>query len=81
MRRSTVFIPASTLTIAAGITGLVLWLNHSSYEDRVEGCAQALEKQHAEGGEGRPGTCDGVKKDDYAALVTDTDAARDDRDR
>lgn len=73
MRRSTIFIPASTLTIAAGITGLVLWLNHSSYEDRVEGCAQALEKQYAEGGKGRPGTCDGVKKDDYTALVADAD--------
>ncbi|GHC40993.1 hypothetical protein [Streptomyces flavofungini] len=73
MRRSTIFIPASTLTIAAGITGLVLWLNHSSYEDRVENCAQALEKQHAEGGEGRPDPCDRVKKNDYTALVADAE--------
>ncbi|MFD9887647.1 hypothetical protein ACFWZT_39975 [Streptomyces alboflavus] len=80
MRRSTVFIPTSTLTIAAGITGLILWLNHSSYEDRVEDCARALEQQYAEGGTGRPGTCDGVRKDDYAALVADA-AARDDRGR
>ncbi|ARX83186.1 MULTISPECIES: hypothetical protein [Streptomyces] len=75
MRRSTIFIPTSTLTIAAGITGLVLWLNHSSYEDRVEDCAQALEQQYAEGGKGRPETCDGVRKDDYTALVADAETA------
>ncbi|MFD5697461.1 hypothetical protein [Streptomyces lasiicapitis] len=71
MRRTTILISTGALTVAGGITGLILWLNQPSYDDRVQDCAAAL-KERAEGDKTKPDACEEVKDDDYMALVLST---------
>ncbi|GGV36670.1 hypothetical protein AB0I84_49160 [Streptomyces spectabilis] len=60
MRRSTVLIPAGVLAVAGGLTGLVLWLNQPSYDDRVNDCVAAL-KDRPQGDEAEPEACEEAK--------------------
>ncbi|CAM5590020.1 hypothetical protein [Streptomyces purpurascens] len=68
-RRSIAIISAAALTVAGLTTGLIVWLSQPSYDDIVKDCQKALAAQSKAGGEGKPSDCNGVKKDDYGALV------------
>lgn len=63
MRRSLI-LSAACLLLAGAAVGC-----SDSYDDEVKGCAAALKAQYEAGGEGRPDACDGIKEDDYTALV------------
>lgn len=69
MQRRTILITTAGLTIAAAITGLIVWLMQPSYDDIVKGCQKALAEQRAAGGEGRPDACKDVKDDHYGAII------------
>ncbi|WP_030674401.1 hypothetical protein [Streptomyces sp. NRRL B-1347] len=60
MRRSTVLIPTGVVAVAGGLTGLILWLNQPSYDDRVDDCVAAL-KDRPEGDKAKPEACEEVK--------------------
>jgi hypothetical protein len=68
-RRTVAIISTAALAVAAGITGLVIWLTQPSYDDIVEGCAKALAAQAKTDKTGKPAACKDVKDDDYAALA------------
>lgn len=67
--RRTAWIIVGAIVAALAIVTTVLWTNGRSYDDTVAACKQALEAQTKAGGSGRPDACDGVKQDDYDALV------------
>jgi hypothetical protein len=69
MKRRTITILAAVAVAAAGaITGLIVWLSQPSYDEIADNCVAAL-KDRAEGDKGKPAACDGLKEDDYDALV------------
>ncbi|MET8859694.1 hypothetical protein [Streptomyces sp. NPDC004579] len=67
-RRTTWIIVGGIAAVLAVVTA-VTWGNGDSYRETVAACRQALEAQTKAGGSGRPDVCEGVKKDDYDALV------------
>lgn len=73
MRRRTVWIILSAVVLAIAVAGAVVWLNAESYDDKVAACKKAIAAHDfdadpvAEGGT-LPG-CEGVKEDDYMALI------------
>ncbi|MFI6661509.1 hypothetical protein ACIBL8_39015 [Streptomyces sp. NPDC050523] len=69
MRRKIAFASAAAVAVAAGTTGLVIWLSQPSYDDVVNGCVAALKEQAKAGNQGKPDACKDVKEDDYTALV------------
>ncbi|MFF3928580.1 hypothetical protein [Streptomyces hirsutus] len=69
MQRRTITISAAALTIAAAITGLIVWLIQPSYDDIVKDCQKALAAQLDADGKGRPDACKDVKDDDFDALL------------
>ncbi|MFE5217482.1 MULTISPECIES: hypothetical protein [unclassified Streptomyces] len=71
MSRKTTLITAAAVAVAALIAGLAYWLAQPSYDDVVKGCKKALAAQGDREGKGRPADCDGVRKNDYDALVLD----------
>lgn len=58
----------SAVAVAAAITGLIVWLSQPSYDDIANDCVAAL-KERAEGNKSKPEACEGLKEDDYMALV------------
>ncbi|MFI0961809.1 hypothetical protein ACH4S8_10440 [Streptomyces sp. NPDC021080] len=62
-------IVAAAVAGALAIGGAVYWIARPSYDDIVRGCQRALVAQYEADGRGRPSACDGVKGDDYDALV------------
>ncbi|MFE4967328.1 hypothetical protein [Streptomyces sp. NPDC056660] len=63
-----------TLTAAAVLLAVLAVAGCSSgpsYNETVNNCQAALVKQYKAGGKGKPKECDGVKPDDYDALVMD----------
>ncbi len=65
MRHTTILL-AATLLLAGAAVGCS---SEPSYEEVTKQCAAALAKQYKADGEGRPDQCEGVKEDDYTALV------------
>lgn len=63
MRRTT-----TVVLIAAGLA-LAGCSSGPSYNETVKECRAALAAQYKANGHGKPSECDGVKKDDYDALV------------
>ena len=62
--RRTILLAACLLAVAGCSSG-------PSYEETVKKCTAALAAQYKADGKGKPSECDGVKKDDYDALVLD----------
>ncbi|MEV1063396.1 hypothetical protein [Streptomyces sp. NPDC050263] len=71
MRRTTALITTGALAVAGTATATVIWLQQPSYDDTVSSCRKALAEQYKNDGKGKPKACDGVKEDDYDALVLD----------
>lgn len=67
-RRAIAMLAAAVVAVAAGITGLVIWLAQPSYDDIAENCVAAL-KERAEGDTAKPEVCEGLAEDDYDALL------------
>ncbi|MFD9902664.1 hypothetical protein [Streptomyces sp. NPDC059063] len=78
MRRSTIFIPATTLAIAGGLAGGILWLTRPTYDDHVNDCVAAL-KDRPTGDKTKPSACRDVTDDDYADLLMSHMVEREDR--
>ncbi|WP_158997230.1 hypothetical protein [Streptomyces aureus] len=70
--RRRVLTVAVLLAGALAVGGIVHWLGRPSYDEVVRGCQRALVAQYEAHGRGRPSACDGVKGDDYDALVLNT---------
>ena len=68
MQRRTTIISAAAVAVAAAITGLVVWLMQPSYDDIANDCIAAL-KERTDTDKSKPEACDGLKEDDYMALV------------
>lgn len=64
MRRTTTAVLAALL-LAGSVAGCS---DNKSYEEITADCAKAL-KARPEGDKAKPDACEGVKKDDYDALV------------
>jgi hypothetical protein len=69
MTRRTGWIIVAGIAAVLAIITTVVWMTGRSYEDTVADCKKALAAQAAAGGSGKPDACDGVKEDDYDALV------------
>lgn len=67
MRRIHALIAASSVAVAGGITGAVIWLSQPSYDDIVRECATALDKR-ADDSDTVPDACEDVKDEDYDTL-------------
>ncbi|AVH59981.1 MULTISPECIES: hypothetical protein [Streptomyces] len=67
MSRRTVLIILSAAVAALVIAGAVVWLNAKSYDDTVAACKKALDSSSTK--THRPSACEGVKQDDYDALL------------
>lgn len=85
MHRRTAIISAAAVAIVGAATGLGIWLSQPSYDDIVKGCSKALSSEATK--THRPPACEGVKQDDYDALLmgwvlkrTLADIPKDDRD-
>jgi hypothetical protein len=65
-RRTGWIITAGIAALLAIIT-TVVWMNGRSYEDTVADCKKALGPTSTK--TNRPDACDGVKADDYGALL------------
>ncbi|MFE9976064.1 hypothetical protein ACFYRD_36465 [Streptomyces hirsutus] len=68
MHRRTIAILAAAIAVAGLVTGLVIWLMQPSYDDIANDCVAAL-KERAEGDKAKPKACEGLKEDDYDALL------------
>lgn len=66
--RTIAILTAAAVAVAGAITGLVVWLSQPSYDEIADNCVAAL-KERTEGDKGKPDACDGLKEDDYDALV------------
>lgn len=63
MRHSVTALLAAALLLAGTAVGC-----SKSYDETVKDCVSAL-KERADGDKSKPDACDGVKDDDYSALV------------
>ncbi|MFB7245652.1 hypothetical protein ACFCYX_24715 [Streptomyces populi] len=68
-RRRRNLIVAVAVAGALAVGGIIYWAGRPSYNDIVKGCQRALVAQYEADGRGKPSACDGVKGDDYDALV------------
>jgi hypothetical protein len=68
-RRTAVLALAVAVTLAGGITGVMVWLGKPSYEDTLKACQKAITAQLYNDEKGKPAACKDVKDDDYTALV------------
>lgn len=69
MRRRTILIIASVAAVViAGIAFTVWRINTPSYGTIANNCVAAL-KERAHGDKAKPAACDGLKQDDYDALL------------
>jgi hypothetical protein len=68
-KRRTGWIIVAGIAAVLVVVTAVVWMNGDSYQDTVANCKEALAAQTAAGGSGKPDACDGVKEDDYDALV------------
>lgn len=69
MRRRTIWIIASVFVLAVAVTITVLRVRAVQYEDTVQACKAAIKADPPETKADKPTACDGVKADDYLALV------------
>jgi len=67
MSRRTILIILSAVVAALAIAGTVVWMNAKSYDDTVAACTKALDSASTK--TQRPDACEGVKQDDYDALL------------
>ncbi|MFE6629826.1 MULTISPECIES: hypothetical protein [Streptomyces] len=67
-RRTIAVRAAAAVAVAGAVAGLVIWLSQPSYDEIADNCVAAL-KDRVEGDKGKPAACDGLKEDDYNALV------------